>query len=225
MLTRRSDADFVLGFCPLALRHVVGKTIVAFLAFAFFLPQLGSGQSPPKKNFQLKPQEKGTGLPSNVRQETVSDVVELELTSRFHIVSGSRKGYLIVKARIPNGSYIYSLTQGGDIPPTAIQPKKNPKFKVNGKFAADRTAEVIPFDRIMKTRVEKHKRLVQFYVPIELNPGVDPAKLRPEVLFETQICSDLGMCKPIRNRKLTAKFGGYFQQSAKSKKKNEVKKR
>ena len=97
--------------------------------------------------------------PGTLKPAGTENVTELKVTSRFHIVGGSNQGYLIVKAQIPAGSYIYSLTQAGDIPPTKIDVGVKRGFKVVGKFAADRTFELVPFDPVMKTRVEKTQEI------------------------------------------------------------------
>lgn len=142
------------------------------------------------------------------------DSDELKLTGRFHLKEGGREGLLIVKAVIPAGSYIYSLDQKGDIPPSRITVQPTAELKLKGPFKADRTAEVIPNDPIFKIRVEKHKKLVQFYAPIELPAGVDPSRLVAELKFDGQVCSDEGFCMPIRAKKIVARFAGYFEKQA-----------
>ncbi len=168
-------------------------------------------------------QNQKTGLQNGTTQRTVRDTDDgdvnttdaLKLTGRFHMMAGSRKGYLILKAEIPEGNHIYSTTQKGDIPPTTIVAKNSAQYKISGKFAEDRTAEITPNDPVFHMRVEKHKHVVQFFAPIELAAGVDPQKLKPEMTFNGQICSEAGFCMPIRDQKVSAKFGGYFHQKAK----------
>ena len=121
---------------------------------------------------------------------------------------------MILKAEIPEGSYIYSVAQKGDLPASKITVVPSEQFKISGKFEADRTAEITPDDPVFHIRVEKHKKLVQFFVPIEVAGGVDLAKLRPEMKFDGQVCSDSGFCIPIHGQKISAKFGGYFEQQA-----------
>ena len=133
----------------------------------------------------------------------------LHLSGRFHLEKGTQQGYLILRAQIPRGNYIASVTQPKS--PTKIKVTPGAGFKTTGKFASDRTAEVIKRDPIMKTRIEKHRGMVQFFIPIEVLAGFDPAKLEPVITFDGQVCSDEGFCMPVRGKKVSAMFAGYFK--------------
>ncbi len=139
----------------------------------------------------------------------------LSLKGRFHLVKGTNKGFLILHAKIPAGSYIYSVSQPeGGPTATKIKSPSGKSILVKGKFVADAKPLVIENDPIFKMRVEKHIDSVQFFVPIEVNPNQDPKSIRPLMNFEGQICSDAGVCTPIRNRRIAAEFAGYFKQQA-----------
>lgn len=145
-----------------------------------------------------------------------AEVDTFTLSSRFHLVNGTRKGVLILKAEIPKGSYIYALTQQGNPPPSKIKVQKSDQFKITGKFAADRHPKIVKKDPVFNNRLEKHSKTVQFFVPIELADGVDPDSVAPQVLFDGQVCSEEGTCMPIRSRQIAATFAGYFAQESKN---------
>ncbi len=142
------------------------------------------------------------------------EITELTLAGRFHLITGTQRGVLILKAEIPEGSHIYALTQKGSPPPSKIVVTESKHFQIKGKFSADRNPKIVEFDPIFKGRLEKHYKLVQFYVPIQLTAGTDPAEIRPEIVFDGQVCSDLGVCMPIRGLKVKAVFAGYYDEQA-----------
>ncbi len=144
----------------------------------------------------------------------VPPVDTFQLSGRFHLVEGTRQGYLILRAEIPDGSYIYSLTNNEGPPPCQITVAPGHSFQVGEPFQSDRYPTVIEMDEVFQCRLEKHYQLVQFYVPIEVADGVDPATIRPELTFNGQICSDEGFCMPLDDKIVAAEFGGYFQQQA-----------
>ena len=135
------------------------------------------------------------------------------LSSRVHLQRDSNKGYLIVQVDLIEGSYIYSLTQKGAIPASKLAVAHSPLFRLTGEFGPDRPATVVAHDPVFEQRVEKHLQRVQFFAPIEIAPGADPAKILAAVTFNGQVCTDQGFCTPLRNMQLTGKFAGYFQRS------------
>ena len=140
----------------------------------------------------------------------------LQLTARYHIESGTNQGFVIVKFQMPEGNYIYSLTQPKPLRPSKLAIKANPKFQVGKKFQAEKKPKVVEKDPVFRSRVEKHSGTVQFYVPIQVDGSVDPSSVVPEIVFNGQVCSNQGFCKPYNNKVVRAKFAGYFQREAKS---------
>ena len=145
-------------------------------------------------------------------------ITELTLTGRFHVIKGSERGVLILKAEIPKGSCIYALTQKGNPQPSKLKISPSKQFQVLGKFSADRYPKVIEHDPVFETRLEKHTTLVQFFAPIKLVPGVDPKTVTAEMTFDGLCCSDAGTCIPVKGRKVKANFGGYYEKSAEKRK-------
>lgn len=140
------------------------------------------------------------------------------LTGRFHLQKATNSGYLVLQCDLPKGSYVYSLTQQGTVRPTVIKVKSSDAFATTGKFIPDQQPTVIEKDKVFQQRVEKHlgdhNGKVQFFIPIQIHSNVDPATLQPEMVFDGQVCSSAGVCMPIRNKSIKAKFAGYFERTA-----------
>lgn len=136
---------------------------------------------------------------------------ELNVSARYHIESGTEKGFLIVKMRVPKDSYIYSMTQSTPLLPSKLKVTGTEQFIVGKKFAADKKPKVIEHDPLFETRVEKHTGTVQFYVPIKVDQAANLESLQPEVQYSGQVCSKQGFCKQINGLKVRAKFAGYYQ--------------
>ena len=154
----------------------------------------------------------GLALPSSVFGQSVEG--EPQLAARYHVDTGTNRGYLIVKAIMPVGSYIYGIYQQDESPCSKIEIGQSTQFKVLGKFKADKKAKVVVNDPVFESRLEKYYDVVQFYVPIELADQVDPAKIKPVVRFTGQMCSDEGYCIPIQGKTMAVKFMGFFQRHA-----------
>lgn len=148
------------------------------------------------------------------QQKQLKNDKPYQLTTRIHVQKGTNKGYLIVQADLKKGSYVYSLTQAGDIPPSKLSVANSKQFKMLAGFSPDRPATVVKNDPLFQQRVEKHKDKVQFFAPIEFAAGVNPEGVVAQVTFNGQVCSDEGFCMPIRDLKLSGKFAGYFQRSS-----------
>ncbi len=140
----------------------------------------------------------------------------VKLSARYHIESGSDRGFLIVRVDVPVGNHIYSLNQPEPLIPTRIAVKSTPRFKAEKTFKSDKKPLVIEKDPLFNTRLEKHAGTVQFYVPVKVDSQSDLKRLQPLVRFSGQMCSDQGYCVPITNLQVKAAFAGYFQREAKN---------
>lgn len=140
----------------------------------------------------------------------------IQVSARYHIQSGTSKGFLIVRLDIAEGNYIYSLTQTAPIRPSTLAVTPSKSFQVGKKFKCDRRPHVVEKDPVLQTRLEKHAGTVQFYVPIRISTSTNPESIQPEVTFSGQVCSDQGYCMPISGISAKAKFAGFFQHEAKN---------
>lgn len=136
------------------------------------------------------------------------------LTGRFHLQKSTNKGYLVLQCELPKDSYVYSLTQKGQVRPSVIKVTPSDAFLTSGKFIPDRQPIVIENDPVFEQRIEKHTGKVQFFIPLQIQSGFDQESLQPELIFDGQVCSDKGVCMPIRNKSVKAKFAGYFERTA-----------
>lgn len=141
-----------------------------------------------------------------------------QMSSRIHLQRGADTGYLVVRVDLEEGSHIYSLTQTGDIGPTKIEVAKTRQFQLTGKFTPDIPPEITEFDPIFEHRVEKHTGVVQFFAPIRITRGTDSTKLNATLTINGQVCTDDNICMPIAGVKITGKFAGYFERTAKKQK-------
>ena len=138
-----------------------------------------------------------------------------EISSRIHLNKGTQEGYLVVEVQLAAGKHIYSLTQAGDVPPTTLKMSPNQQIQLTGVFSSDKPAVVIENHPVFQQRVEKHTGKVQFFAPIKVAATADLAKLVAEVQFDGQVCSKVA-CTPIRGKKVTGKFAGYFEGKSES---------
>lgn len=133
-----------------------------------------------------------------------------KIDSRIHLEKGTNTGYLVVEIQLSEGHHLYSLNPEGSVAPTRLAVLPSNDLRVKSKFVADTAPIVIEKDPVFERRIEKHKGQVRFFAPIEVRGGIDHTQLSQEVQFSAQVCSDNG-CRPIRDLKLTASFGGYFE--------------
>lgn len=131
----------------------------------------------------------------------------LKVTAQFAPAAGGKPARLFVTATVNAGWHIYSLTQpkGGPLP-TKIKLPQSDEFKV-GEFQSFPKAEVHTEPDVWPdVNIETHAGKVTWYAPIELTPGVDPAKLKIEGKLNVQACNDRG-CLPPKDYKFTAVEG------------------
>ena len=140
---------------------------------------------------------------------------QFELSGSFHLEQDANTGYLVLEASVPQGSYIYSLTQEGNPPPSRIEVAKAESYQVSGAFKPDSEPVIVENDPIFKNRTEKHKQNVRFFIPLQIAAGANPAELTIPMRFNGQICSETeGTCTPIQDRVINANFGGFYQRVA-----------
>lgn len=141
---------------------------------------------------------------------------QVKVTARYHIENGSDQGFLIAKLEIPEGSYVYSMTQAKPLTPSKLAIKPSKEFVVGKTFKSDKKPKVVENDPLFQARLEKHTGTVQFYVPIRMANVKDLKTIQPEVTFSGQVCSDEGYCTPVKGIIAKAKFAGFFEREAKN---------
>ena len=124
--------------------------------------------------------------------------------AQFTASTADAPARLYVTATIAPGWHIYSITQppGGPIT-TKIEVNPSPDFRLSGEFhpSVPPDAKKDPvFDNLM---VETHHGTVIWSRPLELTPGVDPAKLAIQGKITFQAC-DANSCLPPTPKDFTA---------------------
>ncbi len=134
---------------------------------------------------------------------------KIKLSATYQVEQGTNHGWLIVNAEIPEGSYIYALTQKGTPPPTKLKVAKSGQFSLVQGFQANKKPIVIENDPIFQSRVEKHKNRVRFLAPMRIVHGINVERLHIDLKFNGQLCSDFG-CLPLIDKPVKVKFDGYY---------------
>ncbi len=175
--------------------------LTALSTFAQAPPGLESAKEPPKLNLFSKITGGAPG----------GDGDKVKFSAAFTVNKATRRGTLMVTAKIEPSWHIYSLTQpAGGPQKSELKATKSPDVSLLGIFQADRQPHVMP-PGIFKVNSEEHDGTVNWSVPIEVTEGVDAESLQIEVTYSGQVCKDGpgGMCIPIFGEKISAKFAGY----------------
>ena len=134
------------------------------------------------------------------------DVVKLD--ARVTPPAGKQPAMLFITAQIKQGWHIYSITQepGGPIR-TKIDLAQSPQYRLAGEFQSQPPPkkEKDP-DAFGDLVIESHYDSVTWVAPLELAPGIDPAKLRINGKVNVQMC-DASSCLPPRDFTFSALQG------------------
>ena len=138
----------------------------------------------------------------------------IKLSASFKLMKGKKTGLVMLTATMPKSHYIYSLTQKKLPPPTKLSVEESKKYKVTGKFKANKKPTVVEKDEIFNNRVEKHYQTVVFSAPIELSDDADASSLEIVIMMNGQVCTDEN-CTMIRGKKTVAKYSGTLKEKPK----------
>ena len=137
----------------------------------------------------------------------------LSVESEFQVKTDTRYGVLTLQFTVPEGWHCFSTTQLPNGPVKSKISVVGKGVKVSGDFVPldpPVPHEVEGFDVIC----EQHQGIVIWEAPIELDAGVDPAKVKIAVKYKGQICTDEpGACQLV-NEKTTASFVGFVDDLA-----------
>ena len=135
---------------------------------------------------------------------------EIRFKATYQIEEGTQNGWLVLSVELAPGSYIYSLTQQKNPPPSKIKVTESEHFSLLETFRPDREPVVVEEDPVFGTRVEKHYELVTFFVPLQVAAGIDVEKLAIDLKFHGQVCSEKG-CRPLRDVTVPVDFAGFYR--------------
>lgn len=130
---------------------------------------------------------------------------KLAVTAYFTVSPGGKTGHLYVTATLPEGWYIYSLTQpaGGPIR-TRIRLEDSDAFELAGQWTSDTPPHRKKSEAFEGLMVETHEGRVTWSVPIRLRVA-DPAALRITGSVFAQRCN-ADTCLPPRSFPFTAEL-------------------
>jgi Disulphide bond corrector protein DsbC len=129
---------------------------------------------------------------------------KLTLKAAIEPAEANRPARLVIVGQIAPSWHIYSISQppGGPIR-SKIKLQESSDYRLLGDFTASPPAEVHEYADIWPgVKIEEHSGKVTWQAPIELSPGVDPAKFEIAGAVYAQICAD--SCLPPRDYKFVA---------------------
>ncbi len=124
-----------------------------------------------------------------------------------HLVgqADAAQAYVIVKVELPPDSYLYSLTQPGELA-TRVEVALGPNGKIAGPMRPASLPKVNEQDTFLGGRSEKHFGTVHFVLPIQRLTALPLEQWEVALRLNGQVCSENGSCQLIRNEIVTAKF-------------------
>ncbi len=134
------------------------------------------------------------------------DAAKVTVKATIEPAAANRPARLVIVAQVAPGWHIYSITQpdGGPIR-SKIKLPPSTDFRLLGDFAVDPPAAVHQYNDIWPDlKVEEHSGKVTWQAPIELAPGVDPAKLEIAGAVNAQACAET--CIPPKDYKFVARL-------------------
>lgn len=154
------------------------------------------------------------GFPSTLAAQQVEQIPEIgeaevaapyQLSAQLAAASGSDTAYLIVQVELPAESYLYSLTQPGDLA-TKVEVALGEDGKIAGIMRPVTLPTVKEKDEFLGGRSEKHYGTIQFVLPVQRLTARPVEQWQVAVRFNGQVCSEHGSCQLIRNEVFSAKW-------------------
>lgn len=133
---------------------------------------------------------------------------QVTISAQFTAAADDKPAVLMVTADIAPQWHIYPLKMAGGLGlPTKITVDQSPEYRVIGSFGAFPEPETHQTKVAGKAvDVAEHTGQVTFYVPIELQAGVDPAATTIRGKVDLLVCKDDSQCVP-KSLPFTAKLG------------------
>ncbi|HEY4760304.1 MAG TPA: cytochrome c biogenesis protein CcdA, partial [Thermoguttaceae bacterium] len=136
----------------------------------------------------------------------------VKISAQFSPPTAKQPARLFITSEIKPGWHIYSITQlpGGPVR-TQIKLNQSPQYRLLGQFQSlkppKKEKEPEAFGDLV---VESHYGAATWHAPLQLSPGVDPAKLKIEGQITVQPCN-ASTCLPPRQLPFTAVLGPGMQ--------------
>ncbi|MDA1051647.1 MAG: thioredoxin family protein [Planctomycetota bacterium] len=134
-------------------------------------------------------------------------------TAEYRVAEGTRNARLSVTATMEPTWHLYSVTQlPGGPQRSVIRLASTDQASITGEFKPDVAPHVKQYE-FFDVPVEEHDDAVVWTAPIQLAEGIDPAAAELQLKFNGQICEVDGVCIPIANKSIVAKFAGYYKET------------
>ncbi len=143
----------------------------------------------------------------------IDDGQHVTFRGKFQLQEGTRRGVVTLTAEMDPTWHVYSLTQVAGGPTKSTIKVASPEVEVLGDFTPD-AAPHSKFDDIFGVVVEEHTDVVNWSAAIEVKEGVDPAALTIQLVYDGQVCKDMGSCILLPDVAVEAPFAGYVAQLA-----------
>ncbi len=131
----------------------------------------------------------------------------LKIDAEFTVPQGDKSSFLVIRARIRPGHYIYSLTQPPGGPrPTRIRLKEASEFRLAGEFRASPPPQTKQDPLFNNLQVEFHSGEVTWFAPIAWQPGVNLSQAEIIGSVQVQVCDET-TCYPPQDYSFRARLG------------------
>lgn len=136
--------------------------------------------------------------------EAAAEQAPYQLTAGLVAVPNSPQLYLIVGIELPPNSYLYSLTQPGELA-TRIEVALGEDGKIAGVMRPTSSPQINEQDEFVGGRSEKHYGTQYFVMPVQRISSRPVEQWEVAVRLNGQVCSEAGTCQLIRNEVIRAK--------------------
>lgn len=153
---------------------------------------------------------------SNLGIQSPAGLVEqtpYQIAAKLVAQEGGAIGHVIIQVDLAPASYLYSLTQPGDLA-TKVEISLGGDGKIAGVLRPVTPPKVLENDPFLGGRSEKHYNTVQFILPIEKISQRPFEQWQVAIRVNGQVCSEQGSCQLIRNEIVKVAFAPLDQNSA-----------
>lgn len=134
-----------------------------------------------------------------------AEAAPYQLSAQLVGESDSAPTYLIVRVELPRDSYLYSLTQPGELA-TRVEVALGEDGQIAGVMRPVSLPKIKEQDEFTGGRSEKHHGTIHFVLPIQRLSSRPLDQWEVAVRVNGQVCSELGSCQLIRDEIVAAKF-------------------
>jgi len=143
----------------------------------------------------------------------VEEQAPYQIAAKLVAQEGGTFGHLIIQVDLAPDSYLYSLTQPGELA-TKVEISLGGDGKIAGVLRPVTPPKVLDNDPFLGGRSEKHYGTVHFILPIEKISQRPFGQWQVAIRVNGQVCSEQGSCQLIRNEIVKVGFAPLDQTAA-----------